>query len=520
MATSAGVYTTELDVSQQVRGASTSIGAIVGNALSGPVGVPHLVTSVKEFTDSYGLPDPTLGYLHHSAIAFLRESTQLYVVRVAKDARYGGCLVKSVITASTTIAQPFSVGYVDPTLYPFVDKDLFVLYGRNQGAWNNNYRVVIYPNTVVNDNTFWIEIYVGNNTRYVERFLCSLKTVLDGYGRQLNIESVINRNSKILYCKQNHLWFDEVASPDVNFVASVCSSNLVGGSNGTVPKTSDYLRAWETFRDAENIKINILINGGLSLPEIQLRMDEIATSRQDCIAILDVPSDVQAYQDAINYRRNSLSLDSSYSALYAPDLLINDEYTDKLLYVPPSGYMAAVYALTDRTRETWFAPAGMSRGHLNVRGVRFEYDQGQRDALADSQVNMMRVISGSGIKLWGADTLQTALSALSNINVRRLMIFLETSINDSLIYDVFDPNDFFLRSAITQRITGFLEPIKRGRGIYGGEVICDESNNSPETIANGDLYVDVFVDPVLPIKRIHLTAIINKTGSTVRLTDL
>lgn len=52
----------------------------------------------------------------------------------------------------------------------------------------------------------------------------------------------------------------------------------------------------------------------------------------------------------------------------------------------------------------------------------------------------------------------------------------------------------------------------RGRGLYWFEVICDERNNTPEIIANGDVMLDVYIDPVLPAKRIHLNAIVPKTG--------
>jgi hypothetical protein len=38
---------------------------------------------------------------------------------------------------------------------------------------------------------------------------------------------------------------------------------------------------------------------------------------------------------------------------------------------------------------------------------------------------------------------------------------------------------------------------------------------APATIAMGDLYVDIWCDPVLPAKRVMFNAIINKTGVRV-----
>ena len=90
----------------------------------------------------------------------------------------------------------------------------------------------------------------------------------------------------------------------------------------------------------------------------------------------------------------------------------------------------------------------MIRGNLRVLGVRHIYNQGDRDALVESQINPIRVIEGIGISIWGADTMQTMQSALSNVNVRRLMIYLETALSQTALYSVFDPNDEVLRSKL------------------------------------------------------------------------
>ena len=198
--------------------------------------------------------------------------------------------------------------------------------------------------------------------------------------------------------------------------------------------------------------------------------------------------------------------------MYSPDLYVADKFNDIRLYLPPSGFVAAAYARTDRDFESWFAPAGMVRGALNVAGVYKVYDQGKRDALYSSQVNAIRVIEGAGIKIWGADTLQVMPSALSNMSVRRLMIVIEKTLSNALIYSVFDPNDDLLRTRLKSMCERFLQTIQDARGLYSFGVVCDETNNPAASIANGDLNVDIYVDPVLPAKRVMFTAIINRTG--------
>lgn len=512
---SAGVYVREIDLSQRIAAASSSIAAIVGEADRGPVNERTLVTSNKQFLAQFGKPNAALSYMHYCALAFLEQGNQLYVTRVAPNSMYGGAVV-SMLNSMNTSAS-FNEGMADPTLYEFDnDSDLFAVYAANPGAWNDDVEVYVYPNTKVDDGTFYVDVYVKGYNKAVESYLVHLDYQVDGYGVQQNVEEQINAKSSYIRIKQNHENTDYAYNPQRHFVNALSVVKLFGGANGTKATSSDIINAWNLYADAEVIDVNILINGGYSVPEVQLALDSICQSRMDCIAILDTPSMKQKVSDAVAYRRNTLMLDSSYSALYTPDYLILDENNDIRLYVPPSGHIAAAYARTDDEAQLWFAPAGMNRGRLNVLGVRHVYNQGDRDTLVDSQINPTRVIQGAGIKIWGADTLQTMASSLSNVSVRRLMLFLEKSLSLAALYSVFDPNDSILRAQMVELCERFLTPIKNARGLYNFGVQCDDDNNPPEITAAGDLILDVYVDPVLPAKRINLTATIQKTGATIR----
>lgn len=508
---SAGVYVHEQDLSQFVVGASSSIAAIVGESNRGPVNATTLITSAKNFLALFGNPDARMGYLHYSALAFLENGSQLYVTRVAPGALYGGCTV--YLNNNLDQIEPWTAGAPDPLLVPFQPTDLFQVYASDPGAWNGDVEVRIYPNTNVDDGTFYVDVYLGGG-QPVERFLVHLNYRLDGYGVQQNIQENINKRSSYIRVAQNYDQVDFVANPNRQFINTLVVQKLVGGANSPARATTgEIMTAWDLYSDPEVIGVNILINGGYTDPAIQRHMEQICSSRMDCMAILDVPAMEQKLQDAINYRRNTLMMDSTYAALYAPDYLILDQYNDIKLYVPSSGYVAGAYARTDTEFDLWWAPAGMTRGRLNILGVRQTYNQGDRDALYENQINATRVIIGSGIKIWGADTLQTMGSALSNVSVRRLMMFLEKSLSEAALYSVFDPNDSILRAQLVELSERFLIPIKNARGLYSFGVVCDESNNTPATIAAGDLILDVYIDPVLPAKRIHLTAIVTKTGA-------
>jgi phage tail sheath protein FI len=122
--------------------------------------------------------------------------------------------------------------------------------------------------------------------------------------------------------------------------------------------------------------------------------------------------------------------------------------------------------------------------------------------------------------MWGATTMQLKDSALSNVNVARLLKFCARRVDDQLMYSVFDPNDPFLRSEITYRLIDILEPIKLNRGLSNYTVVCtgpeeDNSNNTYEEVANGILNVDVYLEPVIPAKRIFVKLIVNRAGTVL-----
>ncbi|MGF4020936.1 phage tail sheath subtilisin-like domain-containing protein, partial [Staphylococcus aureus] len=141
--------------------------------------------------------------------------------------------------------------------------------------------------------------------------------------------------------------------------------------------------------------------------------DSLAQQRGDCVALLDVPSNAQQFQQAINYRNLQLNLNSTYSALFAPDVLEADTINGKQQYVPFSGWAGALCARTDRVANPSFSPAGLNRGIVNVLGTRYTYDQGQMDALFQAQVNYTQTFVGQGIALWEQQTLAAQMSALS-----------------------------------------------------------------------------------------------------------
>lgn len=508
--TSAGVYEAVHDNSVRGTATSPSIGAMVGPSDRGPVGVPTLITSKQGFRNKFGAPNPSLTLAHFCAEQFLSEASQLYFTRVANNAKLGSVRVSTVDHYATAV--PSVSGYDNIEDYAFNESDILFIAAVNPGDWNNNVSVLMYPDTFdPNEELFIVEVFEGNNFVPVESHRVTLREVTDGYGRQTCIEDVLKAKDSRIRVRVNYNHPQLRRNEKERLINSVVRADLSQGSNGDKTTIDDIINGWDVYEDTEEVTVTLLINGGYAIPAVQQKMLEIAESRGDAFAILDVPSTEQTTQRAVAYRRNTLNANTSFGALYLPDLQVISEDNIQV-WVPPSGFVAACYARTDRVAAEWFAPAGLTRGKVAADAVRHTYRQGDRDALDSNQINFVHRMPGHGLVLWSQETLQAHASALSNIHVRRLINSMQSAIKIAALIGVYEPNDDILRMQLRQISESILSPIKRGRGLYGYEIICDETNNTPELIASGDTILDVYIDPMMITKRIHLNANVVRTG--------
>jgi hypothetical protein len=291
-----------------------------------------------------------------------------------------------------------------------------------------------------------------------------------------------------------------------------------------------FTTGWGLFSNPSNVDIRILINAGYPQTDtiIQSYMaNTVAGLRKDCIAILDMPSSQTASTTSmINYVQNTLNVNSTYAAMYAPMVKDYDSYNDSLVYLPGSGYVASQFAYNDYVADVWYAPAGLNRGVLNVLGVcnqtgtRVVFAQGDRDALYAASINPLQVFPGSGNVIWGQKTLTPQPSALDRVNVRRLLIIIEKVLSISLRSFVFEPNNNFTRFRITAMIESFLDTLSAAGafqtelGDKGYLVVCNNTNNPPAIIDENELIVNVYVKPSRAAEFIQLNVIVTATGAS------
>jgi phage tail sheath protein FI len=217
-------------------------------------------------------------------------------------------------------------------------------------------------------------------------------------------------------------------------------------------------------------------------------------TRKDRFAVLDSPETITGGVDKLPKPR-----DSKYGAYYFPWIQVYDPDKGNI-FVPPSGHIAGVYSRTDSERGVHKAPANeLVRGAL---GLKYNVSKGEQDLLNPKGINAIRFMNG-GIRIWGARTLSSDPS-WRYINVRRLFIMVESSIERATQWVVFEPNDHRLWKRVQRTISSFLTLLWRNGALMGTSpeqafyVKCDEETNPPEVIDAGQLVVEIGLAPVKP----------------------
>jgi uncharacterized protein len=206
----------------------------------------------------------------------------------------------------------------------------------------------------------------------------------------------------------------------------------------------------------------------------------------------DTPSNIGSFQPP---------RPSEYPAFYYPWIKILDPVTNRNKLIPPGGHVAGIYARSDIERGVHKAPANeIVRG---ARSLQFTINKGQQDILNPRGINVIRAFPGRGIRVWGART--TSRNPLwKYINVRRLFLFLEESIDESTQWVVFEPNNEQLWARIKQTITAFLVTVWRTGALMGTTpeeafyVKVDRTTMTQNDIDNGRLICIIGVAPTKP----------------------
>jgi hypothetical protein len=374
---------------------------------------------------------------------------------------------------------------------------------------------------------FDLNVYLNNNTNSaIETFRVSLNQQVDSNGNQQFIEAVINNTftgSKYINVANNptnpisanafmQYYYTKIYNNANPFPYVL---NLNGGSNGSLPPNSLIANGWSDFNDPEKVSVNILISGGYSSVVVLQAIDAVANLRMDCESILDMPSIYQTNgSTAAAFRQNNLNLSSSRSTLYTPDLQINDPYTGQLIYIPPSGQMAALWSNVDNAVGKFQAAAGQTYGTINgITGLRYLYDKNDRGLLNSVGVNVIKRTRQGTYAVYGAKTLLATPSLLQFIPVRRIFTYCE-----QVLLNYMNQIDFLnitpqLETTVAQSLKNFLKYMKSTNAIADYSVNTTSVNGGQYT-NSGQFNAQIIIYPFVPTQYALLNAVLTNTSAT------
>ncbi|MFD4631513.1 phage tail sheath family protein [Streptomyces sp. NPDC058284] len=203
--------------------------------------------------------------------------------------------------------------------------------------------------------------------------------------------------------------------------------------------------------------------------------------------------------------RTKLTVANSYGALYFPWVKALDPTgrSREPVLLPPSGFVAGLYARIDASRGVWKAPAGTEASLNGVAGLAAELGDVQHGTLNPLGVDVIRRFAGAGVVVFGARTI-TSDPAWRYVPVRRTAIMLRVSIYNGIQWAVFEPNDEPLWSQLRLTIGSFMMTLFRQGAFQGATptegffVKCDGETTTQTDIDNGVVNVLVGFAPLKP----------------------
>jgi uncharacterized protein len=500
-----GVYIEEVNTGPRpIEGVGTACAAFVGLAPNGPPNQPVLVTNWMQYVNTFGSPDesgkrdPHMkgAYMSHSVYGyFLNGGGRCYVTRLVPSTN--GHSRKDGKASVPHVQLPSRSTKALPTLTVSAKAE----------SLSQDIEVEVAPavGDVQPEGTFTIKVRLGGDEEVFENIAFGKKAAK-------NVTETINQTSKFVTVVEEQFigsLAERVPEAKTYYIRAQAAQTQplvkVDDFGGDIVERSGI----EGFQIAEDVTMvcapDVMAayqSGALDkdgVKSVQLKMIAHCELMGDRVAILDPLPDLNPQQVG-KWRKEETNYDSKYAALYYPWLKVPGP-DGQPMAIPPSGYMAGIWARNDAERGVHKAPANeVIRGALDAAAP---ITKGEQDTLNPIGVNCIRSFSGRGVRVWGARTLSSD-PAWRYINVRRLFNFIEKSIEIGTQWIVFEPNTEDLWARVRRDVGAFLTGAWREGMLFGTTsaeaffVKCDAEINPPESRDLGRLYIDIGLAPVKP----------------------
>jgi phage tail sheath protein FI len=376
-------------------------------------------------------------------------------------------------------------------------------------TWKSVYKVKLFTKTTGSDESIFADNGGISAVPDEEYLVSNNPQAKNAGGGTLYASDVINGSSLLAY----------VNPSDFKYPQNMTVTKALGNGLDDISNTpAETIAAWDLFASRDRVAVNILIppdEASASRVPIFVKVATIASTRLDAIGVAQIgPRTLTKPTQIVDFlNNNGYSYPApSYMANYAGYDEIYDSFTDKRVLIPKSIYGAVLMARTDRVSDTWQAPAGINRGIIPSLDQNIVFTEPELGFLYDNNINTSKLIRNTGNVMWGQKTAQRKASALDRINVRRLLLFVENSVEPGLLPFVFELNTLSTRQRVFAVVNSFMSSVRSAGGVTDYQVVVNETNNPPQVIDNNQLNVSIFVQPTKVIEFIEMTVIITRTG--------
>ncbi|MBS1824058.1 MAG: phage tail sheath family protein [Acidobacteria bacterium] len=238
----------------------------------------------------------------------------------------------------------------------------------------------------------------------------------------------------------------------------------------------------------------------------------------DRFALLDSPADatLRSIEDWANATGSASQ--RRFGAAFHPWVQTTFEQTTRV--IPPSGFIAGLFARTDRLFGTNKAPANeLVKG---AEALLPSIDRRMHGVLNPLGVNCIVKLTGGAIHLMGSRTLSVGTND-RHLNIRRTLLAVKRQLSQRMLWTVFEPADAALCRRIESTLTTFLQSLL-AKGVTASTrpseafyVKCNEETNPPSQIRQGIVVTEIGLALNAPAEFIVLTA--RRTPDAVHLIE-
>ena len=319
----------------------------------------------------------------------------------------------------------------------------------------------------------------------------------------------------------------DVSNDDIHsFPRSVTDVSLAGGVDGATP--TDVQAAGSSTQGSETglyvlqtkTDVDFLAVPGFGSAFVFQKGVALATT-MNAVFVSGTPQTDQTFDAVVEFAAVECGVDSSYGALYAPWLKVQDPRdSDKIIEAPPTGFVTAEYAVVASTAGVHVAPANSPL--IGPVDTVIDFTAAQRDVLNDTGINPIRFIRGAGFRIFGARMRYSNNDSRKYVPVRRWVNFFKRSLLTSFSDLLFRPANEALMGDVSNAVIAFLESEWAKGALYPDTSIesafsvkCDSETTTAEDLVNGTINCEIRVSPVTPAEHIVFGLTVDSGGIAV-----